>query len=220
MRSQAVTVLDPADKRWADAEMDAIASDIGDYHEHIRNLFDNWTEGRCVSRFYEEQTVAQAFIARHPDVMSKQNINYIGQAHRARKMLGPEVTTMVVTDRALRAFGDPEQWEPDEARVTFEKAQAIAEKRIAKMEAKGKKASRGVITGDILEAMGRNRSMGTSSVGYWHNVLNNLTINHAGLTSTMAVRVAANAIWAAVELGDAIEPSELESLRKQFARLP
>lgn len=198
----AVVVMDPADKRWADAEMDAIAHDIGDYHEHIRNLFDNWTEGRCVSQYYEEDTVAQAFIARHPNVLAKSSINAVGQSHRLRRLLGGQLLATDVSDRSLRAFGDPDQWEPDDARAIFEKAQAIAERRIAEMEEKGRKASRGVITGDILEAMGRKRNVGTSSVGYWHNVLHNLTTFHAGLDGDMLDRIIATARWAKGQLGD------------------
>lgn len=227
----AVVVLDPADKQWADAEMAAIANDVGDAHAHIRNLYDNWTEGRAVQQFYINpktgepfESPASAFAAKYPGVMSKSQVQATGQSHRLRRLLGGGSDSKtppedVVSDRSLRAFGDPDRWDAEELRAFFAKAQDIASQRIAGMEAKGKTASRGVITGDILEAMGRPRNVGTSSVGYWHQVLNNLTINHAGLTATMAIQVAATAVWAAVELGQEISPSEMASLRKQLARL-
>ena len=197
------------DHEWAEAEFAAIAAGVGSVHDHIRSLYDHWTEGRNVQRFYINEATGQlyespasAFASEYPEVMTKRNIQNIGQTHRVRRLLGgvnrgSSPSEKDVTDRALRIFGDPTKWDADELRDLFVKAQAIAAERIATMEAKGRRASRGVITGDILEAMGRPRSVGTTSVEYWHHVLDSLTTGHAGLDASMATRIAATAIWAA-----------------------
>lgn len=221
---------DAEDRQWAEAEFAAIAEAEGSAHDHVRALFDNWRTGREVARLYREQgwaTPGQAFEAKYPKVMGKRNVNQIGMTHRTRMLLSgnnvPTLSSDDVSDGALRAFGDPDEWALDQLLFVWGNAQEVARERRAAMEAKGRAPSRGVIGGDILEAMGRKRNVGTASIEYWHNVLHNLTVAHAGLTPSMAVRVASNALWAAREIvkreGGKVDPKEMAGLRDEIGRL-
>lgn len=227
-------VEDP--KVWAEAEFEAIANaltsadrQVNAAKDHMRLLVENWEDGRNVARLYPEyQSAGAVFEAKFPGLYEHSTVKRIAQAHKLRLLVGGAQSAppseQDVSDDSLRQLGDPDYWSKHlgELAAVWEKAKAIAAERMAGMKRNGITPSRGVIAGDIRQAMGRARSVGTGSVEYWHNVLHNLTTYASGLDATMAIRVATTAVWAAnrAKGSKPADPKEIKELLAEVKKLP